>query len=128
MIKFIKIFLDLVFSGKIKFDFIVYGLIVVKIDVMFNWYIIVFGLKLRIIKSIKGESLKFVGSFDLVLKWKCLELDNFNFFILEKCFDMNNVVDLKGFGKFILFIFVVLKNGSFFKMMDLKDGKWMVIL
>lgn len=127
VIKPTKTFLDLVPSGKTKLDLTAYGSIVAKTDVMPNWYITAPGLKPRIIKSTKGESLKFVGSFDSALKWKRSELDNFNPFTPEKRFDMNNVVDLKGPGKLILPTPVVLKNGSSFKMMDLKDGKWMVI-
>ncbi|CAH3143871.1 unnamed protein product [Pocillopora meandrina] len=127
VIKPTKTFLDLVPSGKKKLDLTAFGSIVAKTDVMPNWYITAPGLQPRIIKSTKGESLKFVGSFDSALKWKRSELDNFNPFTPEKRFDMNNVVDLKGPGKLILPTPVVLKNGSSFKMMDLKDGKWMVI-
>lgn len=68
---FIQYFLNLFFDCRVKVDFSVLGVIVVKIDVMLNWYVVVCGLEFRIFESIKGESLKFVGLFNLVFKWKC---------------------------------------------------------
>lgn len=111
----------------VQVDLSIQNAIVAKTDVMPNWYVTAYGLEPRIIDSTKGESLKFVGTFNSASKWKRSAQDMYNPFTPEKRFEINNIADLKRPGHLIIPTPLVLKRVSDSQHVDLDSGRWSVV-
>ncbi|XP_078383598.1 beta-hexosaminidase-like isoform X2 [Oculina patagonica] len=122
-----KAFPNLLPGRDVQVDLYAKGAIVAKTDVMPNWYVTARGLEPRIIESTKGESLKFVGSFDSASKWKRSPQDMYNPYTPEKRFKINNIADLKRPGNLIIPTPLVLKYLSASQTVDLNSGKWNIV-
>lgn len=120
-------FPNLLPDRNVDVDLSASGAIVAKTDVMPNWYVVARGLEPRILESTKGESLKFVGSFNSASKWKRSAQDMYDPFTPEKRFKINNIEDLKRPGNLIVPTPLVLKYESKSQRVDLNDGKWNIV-
>lgn len=120
-------FPNLLPDRNVEVDLSASGAIVAKTDVMPNWYVVARGLEPRILESTKGESLKFVGSFNSASKWKRSAQDMYDPFTPEKRFKINNIEDLKRPGNLIVPTPLVLKYESKSQRVDLNDGEWNIV-
>lgn len=72
--------------------------------------------------------MNFVGLFNILVKWKWFLVDIYDFLILEKCFEINNIVDFGRFGNFIILIFLDLKVVYLLKIVMLFNGMWSIVV
>lgn len=121
-------FLGLVGFQFLVVDFDVENWDVVRMDVMLNWYIVVEGLQVWMIISIVGEDLFFVGLFDVFNKWKCIIFDRYDFYIFQKWYFINNIIDFKKFGQLIVFSFLEIIGLDEMKKINLGIGDWLIIV
>jgi len=120
-------FPNLLPDGKVEVDLSATSVIVAKTDVMPNWYVVAGGLEPRILDSTKGESLKFVGSFNSASQWKRSAQDLYDPFTPEKRYEINDIADLKRPGSLIIPTPLVLKYVSKSQRVDLGDENWNIV-